>query len=203
MNLAMKTNYLLMKKSLFSFIFLSLSVGVFGQVLVEEITIACGNKFFSECEHQNALIVRGIWCGNSFFWTPIGIGDTITEEAYRNDELFTGDCIDIDAEGNVIGEYSFENGKIKSLKHFQEDGSPREAFNYKNGIPDGLNIDYFSNGEIRLQHTFKNGILDGPFIENVDLVDYGRGYCLQEGIYVKGVRKLTSSPCDYSFNKGE
>ena len=29
------------------------------EILVEEITIGCGNNFFSESENQNAMIVRG------------------------------------------------------------------------------------------------------------------------------------------------
>jgi len=173
------------------------SFKLFSQILAEEIRISCGKGFFSENEHQHALIVRGVWCGNSFFWTPISIGDSITEQAFYNDELFTGECFDIDADGLVIGKYTFKNGKITSLQHFHEDGGLAEEFNYHEGIPNGVNTDYFSNGEIRIRRTYEMGKLNGPFIEGIDLVDYGRGICTEEGIYTYGQRKVISKPCDY------
>lgn len=170
---------------------------VFSQILVEEIRIGCGNKFFSENEHQHAMIVRGIWCGNSYFWTPISIGDSITEQAFYNDELFTGDCFDVNADGVIIGKYSFINGKISSLQHFREDGSLAEEFRYREGIPNGVNTDYFYTGEIRLKRTYDLGKLNGPFVEGIDLVDYGKGICTEEGVYTNGQRKVISKPCDY------
>lgn len=170
---------------------------LFSQILAEEIRIGCGNKFFSENEHQHALIVRGIWCGNGYFWTPINIGDSITEQAFYNDELFTGDCFDVNADGVIIGKYSFENGKISLLQHFREDGSLAEEFRYRDGIPNGVNTDYFYTGEIRLKRTYDLGKLNGPFVEGIDLVDYGRGICTEEGVYTNGQRKVISKPCDY------
>lgn len=177
-------------------VFLSMK-NICSQILIEEIQIACGSKFFSENEHQHALVVRGIWCGNSYFWTPINIGDSITEQAYFNDELFTGDCLDFDADGLLIGKYSFENGKLTSLKHFMKDGRMAEEYQYKDGIPNGVNIDYYYNGEIRAKRTYVMGKLNGPFLEGIDLVDYGKGICTEEGVYTDGKRKVTSKPCDY------
>lgn len=192
-----KTVFLIMK-AIYSTILVCLCwTNLFSQILVEEIRIGCGNKFFSENEHQHAMIVRGIWCGNSYYWTPIGIGDSVTEQAFLNDELFTGECIDVNADGLIIGKYTFINGKITSLHHFLEDGGLAQEFHYQDGIPNGVNINYFYNGEIRLKRTYELGKLNGPFIEGIDLVDYGRGICTEEGIYTNGQRKLISKPCDY------
>jgi hypothetical protein len=185
-------------KAMYFTLFICLGMtNLFSQILAEEIRIGCGNKFFSENEHQHAMIVRGIWCGNSYFWTPINIGDSITEQAFYNDELFTGDCFDINADGLIIGKYTFEKGKISSLQHFREDGSLAEEFRYQEGIPNGVNTDYFYNGEIRLKRTYELGKLNGPFVEGIDLVDYGRGICTEEGVYANGQRKVISKPCDY------
>ncbi len=177
-------------------VFLSMK-NVFSQILAEEILIGCGNKFFSENEHQHAMIVRGIWCGNSYFWTPINIGDSIIEQAFYNDQLFTGECLDVNADGLIIGKYTFVNGKISSLQHFREDGGLAEDYQYREGIPNGINTDYFYNGEIRLKRTYEMGKLNGPFIEGIDLVDFGRGICTEEGVYANGQRKVISKPCEY------
>ena len=101
------------------------------EILVEEITIGCGNNFFSESESQNALIVRGKWCGDSYFWAPISMGTQITEEAFRNNELFTGECIDQDSEGNLIAKYTFKNGKFISLSHFHKNGKVFQKYAFE------------------------------------------------------------------------
>ena len=55
-------------------------------------------------------------------WTPISEGDAIQEVAYRSDELFTGECIDLDTAGVLIGRYTFKDGMLQKLEEFHGNG---------------------------------------------------------------------------------
>ena len=134
----------------------SLALGVLpfflsAQILVDEIHIACGNHFFNEINthRQAAMLVRGIFCGDSYFWSPISAGDTIQEIAYRGEDLFTGVCIDLDTAGNVMGRYTFQNGLIQKLEEFYATG---EVYQGKHGLSlrlDGLEYGINDNARNR------------------------------------------------------
>lgn len=197
---SMKT---LLKILLLTFVASSISA----QILVKEIRIECGNNFFSETEFsQPPLIVRGLFCGNNFYWGSINERDTITENAYRNGELFTGDCIAKNTNGEIIGKYSFVDGKITYLMEFDSDCHIQQAFNYEKGIPNGTSTIYRKNGVVYSMRTYQNGILNGPFIENIGVVDetvevseedesVAYKYFIEKGEYVNGIRQLKSKPC--------
>lgn len=166
------------------------------EILVEEIKIGCGNNFFSESENQHAMIVRGKWCGNSYFWTPISMGTLITEEAFRNNELFTGECVDRDSLGNLIAKYSFNNGKMISLVHFQKDGKIFQDFTFDNGIPNGISIEYDRQGTLRFKRTYEQGVLNGPFYEIYYTDDPDCQKRVDEGNYTNNEKLLIKSVCN-------
>jgi hypothetical protein len=164
-------------------------------ILVEEIKIGCGNNFFSEGDGQHAMIVRGKWCGDSYFWSPIGMGHKITEDAFRNNELFTGECVDRDSIGNLIAKYSFNNGKLISLVHFHKDGKIFQDYTFDNGIPNGISSEYDRQGTLEFRRTYKQGILSGPFYEIYYTDDPDCQKRIDEGIYRNGIKELLKSEC--------
>lgn len=199
----------IMKILILVFLFLFCNLNLHSQILVEEIKIECGNNFFSEAEFQSPLIVRGKFCGNSYYWTPINEGDSITEKAYRNHELFTGECIAKNNKGLIIGKYTFNKGKITSLIEFDFNGNLDREYFYSVGIANGKSTNYFKNGKVRSMHTYLNGTLEGPFLENIPVPDrkakveegaesIAYKNCFEGGVYINGKRQLTSKPCDRS-----
>jgi hypothetical protein len=165
------------------------------EISVEEIKIGCGNNFFSEAEDQHAMIVRGKWCGDSYFWSPIGMGHKITEDAFRNNELFTGECVDRDSIGNLIAKYSFNNGKLISLVHFHKDGKIFQDYTFDNGIPNGISSEYDRQGTLEFRRTYKQGILSGPFYEIYYTDDPDCHKRVDSGIYRNGIKELLKSEC--------
>lgn len=165
------------------------------EISVEEIKIGCGNNFFSEAEDQHAMIVRGKWCGDSYFWSPISMGNIITEDAFRNDELFTGDCTDRDSSGNLKAKYTFDQGKLTSLIHFYKSGKIFQEFTYDKGIPNGISSEYDRQGAFEFRRTYKQGILSGPFYEIYYTDDPDCQKRVDEGIYRNGIKELLKSEC--------
>lgn len=63
-------------------------------VSVAEVFMACGNKYFSDNEtSQPAMVVRGKFCGNMYYWTPPVMGDSLTQQAFRNDLPFSEELL--------------------------------------------------------------------------------------------------------------
>lgn len=189
-----------MKKILIALVFGLAWLTNHSQILVENIKISNGDNFFWESEHiQPAMLIKGKWQGQKNSWSPIGMGEAILENAYVNDSLFSGDCIDLSSEGDVIASYRFENGKLTYLKHFELGGFVCE-YNYKNGIPNGVSTAYFPNGEVYTKRHYLEGVLDGPFLENYafDDLDSSSGVtsCQEEGYYEQGQRKVLSKKCE-------
>ena len=166
------------------------------EILVEEIKIGCGNNFFSESDDQHALIVMGIWCGDSYFWAPISMGTQITEEAFRNNELFTGECIDQDSVGRLMAKYTFENGKMNSLTHFHTDGKVFKIYTFDKGIPNGISSEYESNGILKFRRSYELGILNGPFYEMYYTDDPDCRIRIDEGVYTNNEKLLNKSICN-------
>ena len=166
------------------------------EILVEEIKIGCGNNFFCESENQNAMIVRGKWCGDLYFWAVISMGTQITEEAFRNNELFTGECIDQDSAGNLIAKYTFENGKFISLSHFHKNGKVFQKYAFDKGIPNGNSSEYDAKGILYFSRTYEQGILNGPFYEIYYTDDPDCRKRIDEGTYTNNERRLNKSVCN-------
>lgn len=166
------------------------------EILVEEITIGCGNNFFSESENQNAMIVRGKWCGDLYFWAAISMGTQITEEAFRNSELFTGECVDQDSAGNQIAKYTFENGKLISLSHFHKNGKVFQKYSFDKGIPNGISSEYDTKGILYFSRTYEQGILNGPFYEIYYTDDPDCRKRIDEGTYTNNEKLLNKSVCN-------
>jgi antitoxin component YwqK of YwqJK toxin-antitoxin module len=166
------------------------------EIMVEEIKIGCGNNFFYESENQHAMIVMGKWCGDSYFWAPVNMGAKITEEAFRNNELFTGECIDQDSIGNLIAKYSFENGKLTSLNHFHKDGKLFQEYVFDKGIPDGIYSEYSIDGILNFRRTYDQGVLNGPFYEIYYTDDPDCRMRIDEGNYTNNEKLLIKSVCN-------
>ena len=174
------------------------SVGRTQEVPIDEVTISCGNHFFSETGREQApLIVRGWWCGNSYFWIPASLGDTLQEPAYYKEFLFTGSAVARDTLGRKIGYYSFRDGLLTSLKEFRAGGGLLSSYHYEAGIPHGSQRDYDWNGDLILEKNFNHGILQGPFYWSKERIDSGLPSCIETGIYHNGVYEQTSEPCPW------
>jgi len=190
-----------MKKQILSVLLLALFLesGVHSQEInAELITISCGNNYFSYTEtSQPPLIVRGKWCGDSYMWVPVNIGDTLVEMAFVNDEPFTGKSVAFDSMGNVTARYQFENGLIQKIDEYMGKDSLRYSLNFKNGIPHGYQRGYEWNGELWMEKNFKDGILDGPFYWSKERGDYGLEPCVETGIFRMGIYEKTSLPCSW------
>jgi hypothetical protein len=164
-------------------------------ILVEEIKTGNDKNFFFEADNQHAMIVMGKWQGDSYFWSPISMGNKITEDAFRNDELFTGECIDRDSTGNLIAKYTFNNGKLISLLHFHKDGKIFQEYTFDNGIPNGISSEYDRQGTLEFRRTYKQGILSGPFYEIYYTDDPDCQKRLEEGIYSNGEKNIIKLVC--------
>jgi hypothetical protein len=165
------------------------------QVPVADVRIACSSEFFKENDEQHALIVRGMWCQDVYFWSIINIGDTIDQLAYYNDSLFTGECVDYNMHEQLIGRYTFDKGYLIRLQEYDTTGVIWRDCNFASGIPHGKHSEYNRKGEIESLLTFNHGVLNGPFIRRYDFYDYGLGECVEKGQYIEGVERLESVPC--------
>lgn len=186
-----------MKKLTLTTLMLVLAITSQGQILAERITIACGNHYFSEDNNYNnpALVVRGIWCGDSYFWAPVGEGDSIKELAYMDGELFTGTCIDLDTNGLLLGKYTFEDGLISRLEQFFENGQREREFNYKDGIAQGGAIRLTEEGLLDSFFFFENGKRSGYYYLSRDRTDWGLAPCIEFGKYENGESVVLTKPC--------
>jgi hypothetical protein len=165
------------------------------QIPVADVRLACSSEFFKENDEQHALVVRGLWCQDMYFWSIIGIGDTIDQLAYYNDRLFTGECVDYNIHNQIIGRYTFDNGYIIRLQEYDMTGSICRDFSFSTGIPNGSHAIYNEKGEVQTLLTFDHGMLEGPYIKTYNFHDYGLGECKERGSYMNGVEKLETPPC--------
>ena len=167
------------------------------QLLVDRITIACGNNYFSEDEayHNPALIVRGIFCGDAYFWTPVSEGDTLTEMAYLDQEPFSGICVDLDSNGQLLGKYTFKNGLIQQLEEYHVNGKPFKVLNYIDGAPHGSASRLNQNGVLDSHFYFENGTRSGYYYLTRDRTDWGLPPCIEFGKYIDGKAIVMTKPC--------
>ena len=185
------------------FLFLN-SISLAQEINANQITIECGNNYFSNTEtSQPPLIVRGRWCGDSYFWSMISIGDTLAELGFLDNELFTGKALAFDSLDNILARYIFENGFLQRIEQYFVNDSNSELnnlhllINMNNGIPHGVQRYYSWYGELQIEKSFQEGILNGPFYWKKEREDYGLEPCVETGIYRMGEYEQTSEPCKW------
>jgi len=184
------------------FLFLN-SISLAQEINANQITIECGNNYFENTEtSQPPLIVRGRWCGDSYFWSMISIGDTLAELGFLDSELFTGKALAFDSLDNILARYIFENGLLQRIEQYFVNDSNSELnnlhllINMNNGIPHGVQRYYSWYGELQIEKSFQEGILNGPFYWKKERGDYGLEPCVETGIYRRGKYEKTSKPCE-------
>ncbi len=185
------------------FLFLN-SISLAQGINANQITIECGNNYFENTEtSQPPLIVRGRWCGDSYFWSMISIGDTLAELGFLDNELFTGKALAYDSLDNILARYIFENGFLQRIEQYFVNDSNSELnnlhllINMKNGIPHGVQRYYSWYEELQIEKSFQEGILNGPFYWKKSREDYGLEPCVETGIYRMGEYEQTSEPCKW------
>jgi hypothetical protein len=180
------------------------SIFSFAQTPCNQVLIACGNHYFSEDDDFNnaALVVRGVFCGDSYIWTPISEGDTLQEVAYKDGEPFTGVCIDLDTNQVLIGRYEFTDGYIKKLEEFHSNGQVYKTLNYTRGIPNGPAFRITPHGLLDSFFSFDMGKRSGFYYITRDRTDWGLPPCIELGELVNGMNTQLTKPC-FSDIEGE
>lgn len=193
-----------MKRLTFTLFGLACSIAIQAQLLAERITIACGNNYFAEDENYNnpALVVRGIFCSDAYFWTPISEGDTLSEIAFLDNEPFTGTCVDLDTNGLLLARYTFQEGLIQRLEEFHDNGNPYKIFNYDAGVPNGSASRFKPEGLLDSHFYFDKGHRSGFYYITRDRTDWGLAPCIEIGQYTNGESITLSKPC-FSDVEGE
>lgn len=167
------------------------------EILVDRITIACGNNYFDEDLNYNnpALLVRGIFCQAAYYWTPIGQGDTLSELAYLDGLPFSGDCIDLDSNGILLGKYTFKEGFIQQLEEFYDSGEVYKRLHFQAGIPHGSALYFSKDGSLKDYFNFDNGQRSGAYYLTRDRTDWGLPPCVEYGVYTNGESAQLTKPC--------
>lgn len=174
------------------------------QIPCNQVSIACGSNYFFEDDNYNnaALVVRGVFCGDSYIWTPTSEGDTLQEVAYKDGEPFTGVCIDLDTNQVLIGRYEFIEGYIKKLEEFHSNGQVYKTLNYTGGIPNGSAFRITSDGNLDSYFSFEMGKRSGFYYITRDRTDWGLPPCIEFGEYANGIHNELTKPC-FSELEGE
>ena len=152
-------------KAVYLFLALIWTIGLFAQpVPIESVRNSCGSGYFIDNEsNQPAMVVRGFFCGNSYFYTPISFGDSIKELAFLDQSLFTGVAEDYDSSNHVIGRYKFKEGLLQDLEEFRPSGEPLLQVHFEHGKQHGEQRAYNRNGVLERMSTYAHGLLHGPF----------------------------------------
>ena len=133
-------------------------------ISMNAVRTSCGSGYFIDNEsNQPAMVVRGFFCGNSYFYTPISFGDSIKELAFLDQSLFTGIAEDYDSSNHVIGRYRFSEGLLQDLEEFLPSGEPVLQLHFEHGKQHGEQRAYARNGELEHMSTYAHGLLHGPF----------------------------------------
>ncbi len=150
--------FYMMKRLTFTFLAISSLLQCQAQLLVDRIKIACGNHYFDEDINFNnpALIVRGVFCQDSYYWTPISEGDVLTEMAYLYQEPFSGICVDLDSNGQLLGKYTFKDGLIQQLEEYHVNGQLYKVLHYIDGAPNGSASRFTQDGVLDSHFNFEN-----------------------------------------------
>jgi hypothetical protein len=196
--------FYMMKRLTFTFLAISSLLQCQAQLLVDRIKIACGNHYFDEDLNFNnpALIVRGVFCQDSYYWTPISEGDVLTEMAYLDQEPFSGICVDLDSNGQLLGKYTFKDGLIQQLEEYHVNGQLYKVLHYIDGAPHGSASRFTQDGVLDSHFCFENGTRSGYYYLTRDRTDWGLPPCIEFGKYVDGEAIVMTKPC-YPDNDGE
>ena len=131
---------------------------------IKRVENSCGSGYFIDNEsNQPAMLVRGFFCGNSYIYTPVGIGDSIKELAYLDQALYSGVAEDYDSSGHVIGRYRFHDGLLVDLEEFMPNGAPILQLHFEQGKQHGEQRRHNGNGKLEQMNTYNMGVLHGPF----------------------------------------
>ena len=152
-------------KAVYLFLALIWTIGLFAQpVPIESVRNSCGSGYFIDNEsNQAAMLVRGFFCGNSYFYTPISFGDSIKELAFVGQALFSGVAEDYDSSNQVIGRYGFNEGLLQDLEEFMPNGTPILQLHFEQGKQHGEQRAYNRNGVLERMSTYVHGLLHGLF----------------------------------------
>jgi hypothetical protein len=172
------------------------NISIGQEVLVENISSISGRKYFEETTtSQPSLVFCGYWSGTCRISKILQIGDSLTQYGFLNNKPFNGVALDYDSLGNLIGKYLFKDGLIQKVEEFSPDGKSKLLMNLKNGIPHGVHKDFDWEGELRILKTFENGVLNGPFYQSKERIDYGLPPCIEKGTYKMGIYHQISNSC--------
>ena len=152
-------------KAVYLFLALVWANGLLAQRLpIKSVRNSCGSGYFIDNEsNQAAMLVRGFFCGNSYFYTPISFGDSIIELAFVDQALFSGVAEDYDSSNQVIGRYRFNEGLLQDLEEFMPNGTPILQLHFEQGKQHGEQRAYNRNGVLERMSTYAHGTLHGPF----------------------------------------
>lgn len=101
---------------------------------------------------------QGVW---REFWPN---GDLKNETTYKNDKKDGLEIIWYDSPDCVEQEAYYKDGKLDGiLIHYSKKCRKDFYEHYKNGIKHGLEVEYYSNGNMKAEGTYKNGNLDGYY----------------------------------------
>ncbi len=101
---------------------------------------------------------QGVW---REFWPN---GDLKSETSYRDDKKSGLEIIWYDSPDCVEQEAFYKEGKLDGiLIHYSKKCRKDFYEHYKNGVKHGLEVEYYSNGNLKAEGTFKNGNLDGYY----------------------------------------
>ena len=101
---------------------------------------------------------QGVW---REFWPN---GDLKSETTYKDDKKDGLEIIWYDSPDCVEQEAFYKDGKLDGLLiHYSKKCRKDLYENYKNGVKHGVEVEYYSNGNMKAEGTFKNGNLDGYY----------------------------------------
>lgn len=101
---------------------------------------------------------QGVW---REFWPN---GDLKSETMYKDNKKNGLEIVWYDSPDCVEQEAFYKDGKLDGiLIHYSKKCRKDFYEHYKNGIKHGLEVEYYSNGNLKAEGTFKNGNLDGYY----------------------------------------
>lgn len=101
---------------------------------------------------------QGVW---REFWPN---GDLKSETSYKDNQKNGLEIIWYDSPDCVEQEAYYKDGKLDGLLvHYSKKCRKDFYEHYKNGVKHGLEIEYYSNGNMKAEGTYKNGSLDGYY----------------------------------------
>ena len=146
---------------------------------------------------DSGTLANGVQIGHYIRYEPNG--QKIEDSLFNEDGKFAG---------RVTYHY-YGNGQVKHERHFDEngnlagkqtqyfdDGRKMQEEHFKDNLKHGKEVTYGPNGKIAQVYTFKEGILDGPYVKYWDFEDVA----FDEGEYRNG--SINGKPDEYFTGHG-